>query len=51
MGNDNPQRRQLNFLLPISTKRAANSSGPALTQAKIEESRKRLLEDLKRVGI
>lgn len=55
MSKDNSQERQLNFLLPISVERrvanVARVSGSNLTQTKIEESRKRLLQDLKHSGL
>lgn len=46
-----PNRSQLNLLLPIATLRRNEPKQPTSDKAKIEESKRRLMADLKRSGL
>ena len=46
-----PDRKQLNLLLPIGTVRRPDPTQPSKEKSKIAESKKRLMGDLERSGL
>jgi hypothetical protein len=46
-----PDRTQLNLLLPIGFRVRSDSKGLTTEKAKIEQSKKRLMADLERAGL